>query len=83
MIEKVFESSWNPEKVSLTIRGMLMGTVPAFVFIARYYGLEGVDENFLTGVFDQAAAVIQQATALIAMIMVLVGLLRKPFAPLQ
>lgn len=80
MIEQVLQSSHDPDKLSLTVKGLLLGFVPFVMFVARTYGVEGIDANYVTAVIDQIGIIVQQLTALISTVLVLWGLLRKPFA---
>lgn len=77
MLEKILQSSQNPERLSLTVKGVLLGFVPFVLFVSRSYGLEGVSQSWLTEVIESISLLAQQATALVSTMVVLWGLVRK------
>lgn len=68
-MDKILKSSANPEKISLTIKGIGVAVIPAVVFILSGLGFS-VAQADLTQVINAVATI---ASA----IMVLVGLGRK------
>lgn len=77
MLEKILQSSQDPKQFSMTIVGVLLSFVPAVIYLSRAFGLEGVDETFLTTLIDLIGQFVQQGVALISLIMIAWGLLRK------
>lgn len=77
MLEKIFQSSQNQEKLSLTIKGILLSFVPVILVIIRGAGLEGVDTNFLTEFIENITIAMQQFFALVSTLTILWGLARK------
>ena len=68
-MSKWFLSSDNSGDLSLTIKSLLLGIVPIFVTIARMHGLEVVEGDLVQ--------LVDNAFAVVALIGVTVGLLRK------
>ena len=62
-------SSENPEKVSMTVRGILLTWVAMALFVSQFLGLD----------FSEAKAsyIVQDVTALVGAVMLAVGLVRK------
>lgn len=77
MFEKLLRSSKDPQKISLAIRGVLLGFVTIFLAFAPALGLEGIDANILTEFVDGVTTFFQQLFALISTVMVIWGLIRK------
>jgi hypothetical protein len=69
-------SSINPSEVSLTIKGVLVGTIPTIMFLLGVIHLN-VGQEDLNLLIDSIAAIVQLVLALVAVIMTALGLLRK------
>jgi len=65
----ILGSSQNPENLSTTVKGILIGLIPVALYIARQYNVE---LNYNT-----AYAITEAITSLVASITILYGLLRK------
>lgn len=75
-------SSANSEKVSLFVKGVLLGVVP---FLVTLFGLAhiNVGQSDLTAVIDGIAVVIQVGLGLVSAVMAVVGLVRKIWRTVQ
>lgn len=75
-------SSKNPAQASLTIKGVLLATVPMAMSLA---GLAHIDigQEQLTDIFDTLAGLVQVGLSLAAIAMTGVGLLRKLWATIR
>jgi hypothetical protein len=67
-------SSKDPEKVSLTIKGILTGAIPVITIVL---GLAHIQVGDLTPFVDGIINVVQTALAAIAAVMTVWGLFRK------
>ncbi len=72
----VVVSSTDPSKVSLTIKGILVGTIPTIMFMLGLIHLN-VGQEDLNVLIDSIAAIVQLVLSLIAVVMTTVGLIRK------
>lgn len=77
IVNLIVQSSIDPKKVSLTVRGALIGLVPVIIGIVKFYGVEGVDENVLTQIIDGIATVTQSFLSLVSVVMMTWGMIRK------
>ena len=68
-MNQLLQSSSNPEKLSMTVQGMLMGIVPVFLAIFKLLDVPLTEGDLV--------ALIQVITAIIAGVTMLVGMLRK------
>ena len=79
-LDKVFNwllvSSNDPQDVSLTVKGALLGAVPAIMYVAGVAHL-GLGQDMLTAVFDAAVTFVQTALAAVAAAVTLYGAARK------
>lgn len=67
---KLIGSSVDPEKLSLTVKGVLVGIVPVAAFLVKAYSGIELDQNLVLEAVDQVAKVVSAT-------MVLLGLVRK------
>lgn len=81
MFDQIIRSSQDPTKLSLTVKGIMLSFVPFIIFVSRTYGLEGVDESFVTQVIEMISLAIQQGLALISVLVMTWGLIRKVLIP--
>lgn len=65
----VLGSSADPQKVSMTFKGLAMWTVPAIIAIGSYYGMDIAETDIVT--------LINNITVAIASVLVVVGGARK------
>lgn len=72
----LLSSSSNPEAASLTVKGALLGAVPALMYV---FGIAhiGLGQDQLTSIFDGATATLQAVLTVIATSITLFGALRK------
>jgi len=68
-MNKWYNSSSNPEELSLTIRGILLAWVPMIITIGQFFRIDITQELLIE--------LIQTATATISALMILWGVLRK------
>lgn len=76
MFEKLLHSSANPEKVSLTVKGLLTTLIPVAMVFIKVAGAE-ISNDDVQKLVDSIAEVIMIATSLLSTVMVVWGLLRK------
>lgn len=81
MLEKVIQSSHDPKKVSLAVRGALLMLVPIIVAVANVAGMATIDEVVLRNIIDAVTTVVEVAVTLVSVAMVAWGLLRKLWSP--
>lgn len=77
MIQWFMQSSADPKKLAMTVRGLLVGVVPVVLFILQVLGITTVNPGDLQLVIDVVVEITQLAFTLIAVCMTLYGLLRK------
>lgn len=66
------KSSENPEKVSMTIRGLLLTNVGIFIFVANsFFGLGFTEEIVISAITN--------FTVSVGLVLSLVGMLRKAY----
>ncbi|MBP7006888.1 MAG: hypothetical protein KBB16_02400 [Candidatus Pacebacteria bacterium] len=66
------KSSENPEKVSMTIRGLLLTNVGIFLFVAnQFFGLQLTEEIIMDAIANFTVAV--------GLVLSLIGMLRKAY----
>lgn len=70
-----FSSSVNPEKLALTIKGLIV-FVPSVVALAKLWNVD-INENDLTGIILTASLAISQAGTAVGTGLTLWGLVRK------
>jgi hypothetical protein len=76
LVRWIVVSSNNPQEISLTIKGVLVGLVPyVMVFIGLAHLNVGQDQ--LTGIIDGGATVLQDVLMLISAAMTFWGMARK------
>lgn|SRR5574343_326516 len=66
---KYLQSSVNPNKLSLTVKGILIALIPAVIIIAKYLGLE-VSETSLVNVAEDLGVIVSA-------VITAIGLIRK------
>lgn len=87
---KIFKNVWawlrwssaDPARMSLTVRGILIGIIPTVLYIASMacgFGVVclGVDEPLLNQFAESVAAAVQAFFTLVAAVMVVIGFIRK------
>mgnify|MGYP001569344074 CR=1 FL=1 len=70
-------SSADPEKTALTIKGLLLGMVPAFILVLRSFGVGEVGDIELIQTINSGVAVFVAVTGTISAAMTFYGFLRK------
>lgn len=76
-IQWLLLSSADPTKMSLAIKGILMGIIPVIVSLTGLTGIAGVDASSLTIAVDAIASIVQVALTIVSSAMTLYGLIRK------
>lgn len=83
MIKKLFElllqSSQDPAKLSLTVRGILVTLVPVILITAQYFGLGMLQENDVIAIIEGITTIIAAALTLVGLVMTTWGMIRKLF----
>jgi len=69
MLHPMLGSSVDPNKLSLTVKGILIALIPLFIAIGRMNGLELIETNLVQ--------IINGIATLIATVVTLWGLIRK------
>lgn len=69
-------SSVDPQALSLTVKGVIVGAIPFVIWFAKLQGWS-IAEGDLSSLADNAGIVIEQAGAVLATSMVIYGLIRK------
>lgn len=72
----LLRSSYDPNKLGLTVRGFLVGLVPLVLVLSGATGA-GVDASALTQAIDAVVSALVAIATAISSIMVALGLLRK------
>lgn len=67
--KKWYASSANAEKLSLTIKGLVVGAIPAIIFVGGIFGYNFVEVDLI--------ALVDSIATVFAAVMITVGLLRK------
>ena len=81
-MNKYLSSSINPDKLSLTIRGIAVGVIPILVIVLGMAGFDIPESNWS----DLTEAVISLATSVLGVVssfMVVYGLIRKILVKFQ
>ena len=73
---KLIASSVDPSKISLTVKGLILGLVPVIIFLAKVKGFD-LPESSVTEFAETVGNVIESVTAALSGAMVIVGVLRK------
>lgn len=76
LIHWVVASSANPNAVSLTVRGALLGSIPAIMYVVGVAHLN-LGQDQITAVFDAVAGFLQALLTVVAMGLTLYGAVRK------
>ncbi len=80
---KVLASSFDPLKLSTTVKGVLAGLIPAFLMLAPFLGWTVGPDDFdqllssVDGFFNALQALIVAGTVLYSSVLVVFGLARK------
>lgn len=77
LLSQAVMSSSDPEKLSLTVKGLLLAFVPIVLSLMKIYGIEGIDETLLTNLTESIVQVISSITGLVSVAMTTWGLVRK------
>jgi len=77
MKDFILESSANPEKLSLSVRGVLITLIPLAMVAVRFYGIDNLDETTLTGLIDAIAKSVEYLGFFAGSVMTAWGLVRK------
>lgn len=78
LTHSLLQSSRDPRKVSLTVKGVLLQIVPVvLIFTGNITGFEAVTEDSLNALIDAATQSLALGIELISMLMVTWGMLRK------
>lgn len=73
---KYLASSVDAGKLSLTIRGLLVGLIPTIIFLAKLKGVD-LSEESITKVGDVLVQIVEAGTTVVAGSMFLWGVIRK------
>lgn len=80
LLRAIIQSSKDPAKVSLTVRGVLLQIVPVVLVFSKLYGIESLDETVLTALAESITEIVAAVLSLVSVIMIAWGLIRKVFA---
>lgn len=76
MLPKILASSVNSNKLALTVKGILTGIIPLFLFIATSNGVD-LAQGELSNIVEAISSVIVSVGGVVSAIMTFVGLVRK------
>lgn len=68
---KLLSSSYDSQKLALTVKGILVGIIPLLVLVT------GVSEMEINGIIDPLIDLIEKGGLIVASIMTLYGAIRK------
>lgn len=78
IIKWILQSSADPTKLALTVRGLLVGIIPTVIALAPFFGIDPVFVQDWIGQFaDAAEKIVFLVFSLVAAVMVAWGLFRK------
>lgn len=87
MIKKLFvlllQSSQDPTKLSLTVRGILVTLVPAIIVTLQIFGIGMVQGSDLIAIIEGITAIIAAALTLVGLVMTTWGMVRKLLKPID
>lgn len=75
-MNKFLVSSIDPQKLSLTVKGVMVGAIPVAIFLAKMSGVE-LPEGDLTDLAENVGNAIQQIGVALSAIMIVYGGVRK------
>ena len=73
---KLLSSSVDPQKLSLTVKGVIVGAIPVIMFLAPLFGVN-LSDGILNDLAESVGNVILQVGATVSAAMVVVGVVRK------
>lgn len=76
-LETVLQSSKNPSKLSLTVKGLLVTLIPVFVTIGTAIGTDVITVEYLESLIELISQIINSVTLLTGLLMTAWGLIRK------
>ena len=76
VVPKLLGSSVNPEKLAMTVRGILLLLVPTVIAVARFKGVELGEEGIMQAI-DAFIDLIQAVSAVVGSVWLFWGLIRK------
>lgn len=76
LVHWIAASSANPQGVSLTVRGALLGSIPALMYVVGVAHLN-LGQDQITAVFDAATGFLQSLLTVVATGLTLYGAMRK------
>lgn len=77
ILDWLLASSADPQKVSLTLKGVLIGVIPTIIAFAGLTGVTIPDQEALTSIVNDGSMIVQILLGMVASAMTVWGLLRK------
>lgn len=75
-IPKIFSSSVDPQKLALTVKGLILGIIPVVLFVSGTAQIN-LGQQDLTSFADATFNAIIAVSSALSAIMVVVGIIRK------
>jgi hypothetical protein len=70
-MNKLIQSSANPEKISLTVKGILMSIAPVVIGLMQLSGVEIAQSQYIE--------IVENITAILSTSIILIGTIRKVY----
>jgi len=78
--QTVLMSSQDPEKLSLTIKGLLVQLVPVIILVLQAFGIASVEAD-IVAIIESVAVMVAIVFSFIGLLMSTWGMVRKMFNP--
>lgn len=75
-IPKALSSSVDPQKLGLTVKGILVGAIPVILLVANLTNLDLGQDN-LNAIIDGIVSIVVAGSTIISSVMLVWGLVRK------
>lgn len=83
LLELLLQSSQDPTKLSLTVRGILVTLVPVILVTAQYFGIGMVAESDVLAIIEGITQIVAVTLTLVGLVMTTWGMIRKMFRPID
>lgn len=83
LLELLLQSSQDPTKLSLTVRGMLVTLVPVILIAAQVFGIGMLQETDVIAIIEGITGIIATALTLVGLVMTTWGMIRKLVYPID
>jgi len=83
IIQWLILSSADAQKLSLSVKGVLLGIVPILIAVTGVAGIQIPNAETLTSIIDLVATFLQVALGIVASVITAIGLIRKIITTFQ